>query len=208
MIRAVIAFLAKHRQLALFAGAILAVFSTGYCAGRHSVAQPAVHEALQEHARADVNSQVDTTTHAGPERITVTDYDVGPWVPSGTSAFPPKKEEAGSEPYTAFCRPITVPGQDRIIRQTVIERGASLTETHAATEAHQEQDRKLDLTLSPAAAIPRVSAFWLPKVSGGFDFGMVGADLRLTDRVSLVAAAQPFAPGGPAFSVGARVGIF
>src|SRR5207253_2157959 len=50
-----------------------------------------------------------------------------------------------------FCRPIVVPGEDRIIRQTVIERGPSTTETHAQAEQHQVEDHKLELTIAPAA---------------------------------------------------------
>jgi hypothetical protein len=151
---AALAWLKEHKQLAALAGLLVAVF----VAGRASVRQPTVHAVEQEHAKADAKGQLDQTVHAGREKITITDYAAEPiqYAPPVLATGPSRgtlqtqAARNGAIP-TDFCRPIVVPGQDRIIRQTVIERGASVTETHAQTEQHQELDRKLDLTVAPSA---------------------------------------------------------
>lgn len=220
-------FLREHKQLVLFAGAILAVFSSGYCAGRRSVRQPAVHEAVQAHAKADAAAAVQQTVNAGPWTVKTWDFACpsvdhvsAPVIGAGAPGTRHRvvvaqdrvptaagADRAGEEgPQDAEHDGSLPPGQ--LIRYTEEVHDATTTETHAQVATHEEATRKLDLTVSPAAAIPRVSAFWLPEVSPGLAFGVVGVDVRLTDRVSVMAGTQPFAAGGPTYALGARVGIW
>jgi hypothetical protein len=153
----ILGFVGKHWPLLL-------AFLAGGAADHFLLrpAQPTVHEVATSTAKADEKGTLDSKTSAGAEKITITEYaqDVGGWAPPvlplGTSSFQSTKGEvAVREPGMPndFCRPVVVPGEDRILRQTVIERGPSTTESHATNEAHQEQAQSLDLTISPASRL-------------------------------------------------------
>lgn len=156
----------EHKHLLLLVGVVVAAFF----AGRFSARQPSVHQVATETAKADAKATTDTSSTTQSERITDTWFAVGPGFE--TPVMPDKEE-----PVVAanFCRPIVVPGEDRIIRQTVTERGPTTTETHAQSEQHQEQASKLELTLQPQG-----TPGWAVQV--GLDDVLAARTLRLAAR--------------------------
>lgn len=100
---------------------------------------PAVHAVESSATQATTTQRI---TEA-PSRTTITDYAPPACVPE--RILGPTRTVVGPTVYT--------PGPERIVRQTVIERGPVVTDTHAATQA----EHHAELVLTPPPPVPRPS---------------------------------------------------
>lgn len=116
--------------------AVAIALAGGIAIGYFARPQPALHQVDLRHYEDDGSGLVQIHQVAGPERIVVRKF----------AAICPQPS-----PEPGFTRPTGVALEDRLVEETVTERGPTTTDTVAAARQHTESDRKVDLTITPPA---------------------------------------------------------
>lgn len=199
-------WLVEHWRLAAGLVVALALVAFGWWLHKPAACPscaPAVHAVEQVHEQRQVKAQRETEQTQGPTRKVVLEFDphCPPAVAPPAACAPGPVQLPFPGPGSGFyLQPM--PG---LVRETITESGTRTTETRAATETKAEEDRHVELQVTPAAAaesLPRFSVFFEPRLRPSAGIGVVGGGVRLTRDVWLEGWAEPSAP---AFGVGVRI---